>query len=126
MPHPDGRRIVIISGGDGYIIDPEVPGRAERVAVGIMELMHTRDLLLLVSLTKIQAIAAEGLRWSTRRIAWDEMRNLRIDEDRQLLSGEAWKNGIMSISQPDRWLPFEVDLRSGAVTGGSYDGPDAR
>ena len=48
----------------------------------------------------------------TRRISWDGIWNLRVEQDR--LKGQAWNPFDDSES------PFSVDLKTGDVEGGSY------
>jgi hypothetical protein len=63
-----------------------------------------------------EALAASGMSWRSRRLSWDGVRNVRIDDSR--LRGEAW-NPV-----DDCWNEFTLDLQTGDVVGGSYNGPD--
>ena len=54
----------------------------------------------------------EGLVWHTRRLSWDGIQNLSVDQS--ILNGEAW-------SPVDTcWYPFTVDINTGRSVGGSY------
>ena len=55
-------------------------------------------------------------RWHTPRISWDGFQNVRLEAEQ--LAGEAWS------PVEDRWLPFSVDLETGRIDGGSYNGPE--
>jgi len=74
---------------------------------------RTGELLVLLTPIDLHAIGAEGVRWWTKRDSWDGMRNVRVDSNGGVIKGEA-------LALDDDWTPFEVDLRSGAVKGGSY------
>ncbi len=63
----------------------------------------------------LEAWDKSGMKWRSRRISWDGMQDLRIENETVL--GLAWS------PIDDRHHPFSVDLRTGAVDGGSYDGP---
>lgn len=55
-----------------------------------------------------------AMRWRSRRISWDGMWDLRIENDK--VKRSAWS------PFDDREHPFAIDLRTGAVEGGSYNG----
>lgn len=117
LPHPDGRHVAVISGGQAYIVDPQ--RREPAIELGgchFVSTFHANDLLILVSPIDLMALGRDGQRWRTRRISWDGMRALTVRDES--LRGEAWVP-----SREERWLPFEVNLKSGDVHGGSYDGP---
>ena len=75
--------------------------------------MECPDLGLLVfeDCTQLVAIGAGGIAWTTERIAWDGIHGLT--RAGQQLAGEAW------CAVDDQSL-HAVDLRTGAVEGGSY------
>jgi len=100
-----------------YIVDPRQPSAAEELGGQLVSAVRTQDLLILVSPADLIALGTDGLRWQTRRISWDGMRALCIHGNS--LRGEAWVP-----SAKGGWLPFEVDLTTGAASGGSYDGPN--
>jgi hypothetical protein len=62
----------------------------------------------------LEAWENSGLRWRSRRISWDGIRDIRIENGK--VKGEAWS----PIDNVD--YPFEVNLATGAVDGGSYNG----
>lgn len=113
-PHPDGRRLVVISRGEAYILDPCNRQAVEEIGGCYDDAITIGELLVLSTGTDLRAIGREGVRWRTKRISWDGIRNLRLDSNGGVIEGEAWS------PFGDDWTPFEVDLHSGAVKGGSY------
>jgi len=112
LPHPNGTSVLVISGGQGYVIDPD--SRALIKTIGgwfdaALEVLH-RQLIILQGSVDVMALGSAGRVWETRRLSWDGMRSVRVSGDK--LFGEARE-------LDDSWTPFEVDLNSGKVTGGS-------
>lgn len=116
LRHPNGRDILVIAGGEVYVINPETRESADlwdgQVDM-VLELEERR--VILGNGFGFCAVGEAGVLWRTRRISWDGMRAIRASE-RHIL-GEAWRPA------DDRWFPFSVDLASGEVEGGSYDDP---
>lgn len=117
LPHPDGRSLVVIAGGQAYVVD-----QGERRLVGVsggaldVALANPASNALVVGDgIRLEAWDFSGLRWRSRRISWDGMRAVRIDGDK--IKGEAW-----SVLD-DCYYPFAVDMTTGTADGGSYNGP---
>lgn len=115
--HPDGQRLVIISGGAGYIINPENCKEVTEIGYWFTGLLRVGDMLIMTSPIDLEAIGPEGRRWRTKRISWDGLRNLALADDGRVITGEAW------TFADEEWIAFEVDLGTGEVKGGSYSGP---
>lgn len=116
FPHPDGTSLVVIAGGDGYVVDPET--RALRsVLAGVYSgawIWNEGSLLILDhSGVSFESIGPDGTIWTTRRISWDGFRDVRIKGEKLL--GEAWSPA------GNYWSAFEVDLRTGDAAGGAYE-----
>jgi hypothetical protein len=113
VDHPNGSAIIVIAGGQGYIVDP-----TSRKCLGylIKSLFVVAELnsIVLGNNLEFEAICATGFLWRSRRVSWDEMRNLSISD--LTLTGEASDLGEL-------WIPFAIDLVTGEVSGGSYTGP---
>ena len=114
LGHPNGKDVIVIAGGQGYIISPTsrlclatFGGQIECVKAAPRQRM-----VMFVSLTDVTAIGTDGLVWHSRRISWDGMRNLRITDAKFV--GEAYS------PLDDGWHDFEVDLSSGMAIGGSF------
>ena len=115
--HPDGARLIVISGGQVYIIDPNNRKYVEFIGAGNEQIIHIGDVLLLITATDFKAIGSEGQRWN-RRVSWDGIRNFAVDPTGHTITGEGW------TPVTDEWIRFELDVASGVVTGGPYDGPE--
>ena len=118
LSHPNGRDVLVISKGSLWIVNPE-SRTADEVASAVFDvwpvtnpdgyLLNNRGLGFL-------RLAADGVIWKSRRISWDGFSDLRLEGER--LTGKAWS------PVEGTWLPFELDVRSGSVEGGSYTGPE--
>ena len=116
LPLPNGRLVVVVAGGQAYVIEPEpnllttfggqIDGALEAPAL---------NLLILGNAVYLEAWNTNAMQWRTRRISWDGIWDLRVDHDR--LKGLAW-NAV-----EDREEPFSVDLKTGDVEGGAYTEP---
>jgi hypothetical protein len=111
LRHPDGTRVLVISGGQAYDVNPDVRATVDAFGGWFVEAFELPNLRLVVLQTSIDfmAIGPCGRAWETRRMSIDGFRSVVVHEDR--LQGEAWALG-------ERWVPFEIDLNSGRVTGG--------
>jgi hypothetical protein len=116
LRHPDNRRFVVIAGGQAYVIDPNQSSSWEHFGGDIETALEIHDLnaLLFGNGLWFELLGANGMIWQTRRISWDEMRDLKIQG--LTLTGR-------SSCYDDTWSDFTVDLVEGTVTGGSYNGP---
>src|SRR5687767_1017879 len=116
MLHPNGEAVVVVSGGQGYVVDPITQalvntfGGQYENAIAVPE----RQLLLFQSPFDFIAVNPSGRLWETRRLAVDGFRSVRVDGGK--LIGEA-------SEIDDTWTPFEIDLGSGKVNGGSRTYP---
>ncbi|MEW6249302.1 MAG: hypothetical protein AB1716_01545 [Planctomycetota bacterium] len=115
--HPDGRRVIVISGGQGYLVDPADRKRTEFLGSWYVCAHRRSDLLVLQTPIDFECIGPEGRRWRTRRLSWDGFRNVELQAGAREITGDAWS------PITDEWIPFTVDLNSGSVQGGSYTGP---
>ena len=116
--HPNGRELIVVAGGQGYVVDPADKAKREYWSCQIEAVIPVPELGVLVFGNGLwfEAVGPSGRFWTTRRISWDGMQNVRCEGLRLL--GEAW----YPISGGS-WLPFEVDILSGECSGGSYNGP---
>ena len=118
LSHPNGRDVIVISNGALWIVNPTTRAASE-IASAMIDYWRVSDpdgyVFNNQGLSFIR-MSARGVVWNSRRISWDGFSNLRLEDDR--LSGSAW------TPIDDAWLPFMLDLRTGRVEGGSYNGPD--
>ncbi len=110
-PHPDGSRLLVVSGGDLYAVDVDtgVVNEMDQWASQVLELSGSTDLVMELSGLAFYRLGAEGVVWHTRRISWDGFRSVRIDDGE--IRGEAW-------SIENEFVPFCVDVRTGRSSGG--------
>jgi hypothetical protein len=110
--HPNGRFVVVVSSGQAYVVDPQRRSVLEMFGGQFQSLFAVADLGLLVFQTPFDFLAINAKRraWKTHRMAIEEFRSVRVEGAR--LVGEACDLG-------DLWVPFEIDLASGKVKGGS-------
>jgi hypothetical protein len=113
LPHPNRSDVVVVSGGQGYIVSPNFK-RVTSTFGGAIANVHehsSRTLVINHQNLSFEAISASGSLWKSKRISWDGMRNIEVNDSS--LTGEAWLcDGT--------WHSFHLDLATGIVTGGSY------
>jgi hypothetical protein len=112
--HPDGRTVIVISGGQAYHVDPESRTLLGEFGGGISVCIAvpSHSMLVFSDDIRLWGLAPAGLAWRTERISWDGIRRLTVSADH--ITGEACD------PMRDVWTPFRVHLDSGRVTGGSY------
>jgi hypothetical protein len=115
VAHPDGDNIIVIAGGEAYVVSPSAKQCLQTFGGQIGAVLSTKELelILFVSLVDVTAIGKSGVAWRSRRISWDGFRGLHLDG--HWLIGEAYS----PVDEPD-WRPFRVYARTGQVEGGTY------
>lgn len=119
LQHPDGRHVLVVAGGTAYVVDPEIQALGSHFGGQIEQIISLRDepAVLLSNGLWLEALGAHGITWSSRRISWDGLRNVSLNGD--AVRGEAYA----PEGADGAWYPFSVNVRTGEVTGGSYNGP---
>lgn len=120
LEHPDGQHVLIVAGGQGYVVDPDLR-RAVAIKGDVSQVYSDAEAAVLYLEKQglsIEALGRHGVEWRTRRISWDGMRNVRIDGEK--ITGEAWDPTSSS------WAPFSVDRQTGLVEGGSFPASSVR
>lgn len=114
--HPDGRHVLVIAGGDAYVIDPanQFVTQSFGGEVESCTSLPGNCGLLLSNPLGIELIGPQGPVWQTRRLAWDGLRVLGVSAEE--VFGEA-------RHFDDSWHAFSVRLSDGQASGGAYDGP---
>jgi hypothetical protein len=117
-PHPNARDLIVVAGGQAYIVEPKSRHSIEIFGAQICwsQALPERQLVLFHNGLWFTAYAPAGQLWQTRRLSWDGVRVETILYPS--LSGEAW------TFDGDRWVPFALDLHTGEVSGGSYTGSE--
>ncbi len=116
LAHPDETSLIVIAGGTAYVLDPNKRQLLSTFGAQIEAVLvdQKRSQLVFGNGLWFEALSVDGLRWRSRRISWDGMRNVKLADS--LVTGEA-------LDLDESWRDFQVDLETGAVTGGSYNGP---
>lgn len=116
--HPNGRDVLVIANGSLWIVNPATR-TADEVASAVFDVWPVTNpdgYLLNNQGIGFLRLSADGVMWKSRRISWDGFSDLRFEGER--LTGQSWS------PVEDTWLPFELDVRTGRVEGGSYTGPE--
>nr|WP_315142720.1 hypothetical protein [uncultured Flavobacterium sp.] len=107
--------ILVIAGGTCYLMNPEDEKPKSTFGVGYETVIKTLDgKLILQDLTDLTIIEPNGERWSTERISWDGIKNLKLEGN--LVSGLSFD----PLNNKKEWVEFVVDLEKRNVKGGSY------
>jgi hypothetical protein len=120
VPFPDHRRVLVLSSGIAYLVDPDEMTVDEELSdVAVEAYLAPAPGLLILNWHGIEfeGYDAKGFRWSTRRVSWDGIQNVRISGNE--LTADTWSAPYQT------WIPVTVDLVTGKATGGAYpDGDD--
>jgi hypothetical protein len=112
--HPDRVHVLVIAGGQGYIVDARARTVVETFGTAIVcSFRHaTRDLVVFChQWVDFTALGPRGWVWKSPRVSYEGMRALEMG--REVLRGEA-------LDLDDSWVPFELDLATGTLSGGSF------
>lgn len=120
FPYPDSQRVLVLATGDAFLVDPETGSVAE-IATGVDRLWPVhKPVGLIFSLQglALSRVSTHGTVWRTRRLSWDGLEEVFLTEDE--IGGLAWD----AIDQT--WMPFSVDLHTGASRGGPDSVPETK
>ncbi len=111
--HPNGHDFVVISSGQGYIVNPSDPASWNHFGGCIEYVFELSDYgaVLFGNGLWFELLGIDGTLWKSRRISWDGMCDSAISYP--YLTGKSW-------FPDDRWVDFKLDLSDGSVEGGSY------
>lgn len=109
LMHPDGRTVIVVSGGQAYQIDPRSRACLRHFGGCISAVVRddTRRLVVLADLTRLWLLDAARERWVSERVSLDGIRNLRIEAESVV--GEDYD------PMSDHWHPFSVSLETGRL-----------
>ncbi len=105
---------MVIAEGQAYVVEAETRALIRTFGGQIADVFYlpNRDTMIFGNGLWLECVGPNGLRWRTRRISWDGMMEVSLDGER--LRGNAFN------PLDDTWSPFDVDIDTGAVIGGSY------
>ncbi len=117
LAHPDGKRIIVIASGQGYLVDSDDPEYREYFGGAINTILpiQSLDSIAFGSNIDFVLISTDSV-WYSPRVSWDGIRKTNLLGE--ILQGEAW-------DYTDQWVPFEINFASREVSGGSYREPSA-
>lgn len=110
--------VLVVAGGAGYLIDIEDRRLVREIGFDIRFIWfdHGHQAMIVSNGLWFEAIDAEKVVWRSRRISWDDIRE--VEQSEGTLIGEAFD------PMSECWLPFRLNLATGDIQGGSYNGPD--
>lgn len=110
---PDPEKLCVVSRGAGYVVTARDPRSWEAVrAVPIIDVRTapSAGVVVFANFTEMVAYGAGGVRWRTKRLAWDGLKVIEVTE--RSIIGEYWDIRAEAMQR------FEVDLDTGAQQGG--------
>ena len=113
--HPDEARVIVVSGGAVYIVNPDTQAAEELndMVYSANQLSEGKGLLF-DNGTYLSLIGRDHI-WRTSPLSWDGIRNLSVSDE--AVFGEGWY-------YDDTWHRFSVSIHDGSHTGGACDPPD--
>jgi hypothetical protein len=118
LPHglwtcPNPAQLCAACGGYVYLVDTEKPENFLQLPYRPVTAIHAAPhagLLLFAGFHTLWALGAGGPAWESKKLSWEGIRITRV---------EGWElDGFGWDLMTDREVPFRVDLRSGANSGG--------
>lgn len=113
---PNPRLICIVSGGQAFIIDSEIPCNWSAVPctpVLDVKVLVDHQLLVFSDFSRITALGKDGIAWTTRPLAF---KGLRITHsDKQFVYGTT-----LDLNGPVPLVPFQIDATTGRSKGGCW------
>jgi hypothetical protein len=115
--HPNGSDALVAAEGDLWSVNAPLQS-ASRILSGVVDALEVPGppgWIFNMQGLALARFGPAGLIWHTRRLSWDGIADLRLDENKA--SGRAW-------APDDTWHEFDVDLRTGKSVGGSFGSGD--
>lgn len=110
---PDPRRVFVIVGGLGYLVDviDRQAEMAEPVPVVDARVVLESGLVILIGYTQLTAYGANGLRWHTPQLSFDGVQLTKIKDGHV--------HGLGFDPRLTAPVPFVVELNTGRHSGGT-------
>jgi len=110
--HPNGRDVLVASSGSLFQVNADARTAVE-IAPAVFSVWEVGPQLVYDNQgIWFLCLDSSGVVWTTQRISWDGFDKIQFTANHIL--GMAWS------PIEDKWLPFEVDLETGVVRGGSF------
>jgi hypothetical protein len=110
---PDPQELCVVASGAGYVVAADRPDAWEPVkAIPIIDVRAVpgAGVVVFANYTEMLAYGEGGLKWRTKRLAWDGLRIIAVGD--RMLVGEYWDIRTEATQR------FEVDLATGEARGG--------
>jgi hypothetical protein len=117
---PDGWTFCVIRSGSGMIVradDPLTTSEIESWPITGYLVVPDSDLVVFADFTNLVAYGREGIAWRSRRLALDDLKIIRSEDDVLHVTGF-----FGDLDEED--VPFSVDLRSGEGAGQPWQPPE--
>ena len=117
VAHPNGKHIVVVAGGQAYVVEPnskQLVGQFGAAIQHLIELPQRQGLLVSNGLW-FELHGAQGLTWRSKRVSWDGVRNIQVQGG--VVGGEGW-------CFDESWHAFSIQMESGCASGGGYHGTE--
>jgi hypothetical protein len=106
---------LVVCRGLGYVVRADDPDDwmviREVLPIIYVDEAPQESLVILADYVAITAYSATGHAWTSKRLSYD---GLKVESLREgVISGRGWSAPL------DRWVPFEVDLKTGTHVGGA-------
>lgn len=111
-PRPD--RLCVVARGRAFIVAAAQPTDVEElpcVPVLDVRLVPESEVIVFANHTELFAYGADGMKWRTKRLAWDSLKITGISNG--AIKGEFWD------IRSEQTLEFAVDLATGKHDGGA-------
>lgn len=111
---PDATQAIVVSRGQGYVVDPTTRTLVRYFGGAICEVLFLPEqpALIVGNGLWFERVEKGETVWKSRRISWDGMMGVRVAGS--TVVGEAYN------PMTDDWTPFEIDIETGEVRGGTY------
>jgi hypothetical protein len=110
---PDPHQMCVVARGQGYLLSPDSPTSWDQVRVTPIIEVHpirAQGIVVFADFTRLVAYSATGIKWATKRLAWDCLKITKVSDD--FIRGEYWDIQSEAMAQ------FVVDLTDGSHQGG--------
>jgi hypothetical protein len=77
--HPDGRRVLVVAGGQGYVLDVQTARVDEYIGMDFCEALEISEpaSLVFAGFTHLDVVTADGV-WRSARVSWDGIQDLEL------------------------------------------------
>ena len=107
-------KLLILISGFAFVVNSETDDEIVCIGRGVEHLLKYKDCYVLGTFTHIIFLKQDGEIFTSKRISWDGLKDLKIDNN--VLTGLAYDP--TNSNQP--WSPFILNLVTKEIQGGTY------